>query len=309
MGEGYLDTPHNFSEIDPYIIRNPKDAAQEILMAGKCFFYDACSFRKHLHVRETNYLFSFFAKQKGIVIITRGILMELASHSGYLNLEYIAYIKKMYMAGLKVFVIYEEDLFEVLNICFSANEKINVFLSWAVKNVKRSTGTIEHTLKEDRSLLNEVIKNPAKDSRLYARFFQKIRCNKETGDNLGEELLALCVHILGNIPEKEPFKYIVLTEDKRAIGLIGKARKNAFLYGKTNGFSAMTTNKLTQRLYEEKIINSKEQAEEILSAGAADQMVKIFASEKYDLEPKEKTMTCSELAEKIAASDAIYINF
>ncbi len=306
---GYLDNPHNFDQIAPYIILDQMNAAQEILMADKCFFYDACSFRKHVHIQKTENLFRFFNLQKGIVIITRGILMELASGSGYLNLEFIVYIKRMYMAGLKVLVIYEEDLFEVLSMCFSANEKINVLLSWAVKNVKRPTGTIERTLKEDKILLNEVIKNVAKDSRLYTRFFQKVRCNKEAGDDLGEELLAVCVHILANLPEKQQFKYIVLTEDKGAVGLIGKVRKDVSLYGKPDAFSAMTTNKLAQRLYEEKIIDKKEQVEEILSAGAAGMMVKIFASEKYDLEPKEKTMTCSELAEKIAASDAIHINF
>lgn len=306
---GYLDNPHNFDQIAPYIIWNQRDVAQEILMAGKCFFYDACSFRKHLHMRKAEILFHFFKMQKGVVVITRGILMELISSDGYLNLEFAAYIEKMYKAGLKVLVIYEEDLFEILNMCFSASEKINIFLSWAVKNIKRPTGTIEQTLKEDKILLNEVIKSVAKDSMLYTRFFQKVRCRKEAGDNLGEELLAVCVHILANLPEKQQFKYIVLTEDKGAIGLIGKARKNVSLYGKPDAFSAMTTNRLAQRLYEEKLIDQKEQVEEILSAGASGMMVRIFASEKYDLEPKEKTMTCRELAEKIAASDAIYINF
>lgn len=35
---GYLDNPHNFDQIAPYIIWNQRDVAQEILMAGKCFF-------------------------------------------------------------------------------------------------------------------------------------------------------------------------------------------------------------------------------------------------------------------------------
>ena len=309
MGESYLDNPHNFDQIETYVITEKGQVSREILMAGKCFFYDACSFRKHLHMRYPEYLFAFFKRQNGVVIVTRGILMELASHSGYLNPEYIAYIEKMYRAELKVLVMYEEDLFELLSMCFTTNEEINIFLSLAVKNVKRPTGTIESTLKTDKALFVDVLKNTAKDSRLYERFFQKVRRNKEADDNLGEELLAVIIHLLSYVPEKQSFKYIVLTEDKGAVGLLGKVQKNVFLHRKVYTFSVMTTSRLAQRLFEEKFVVRKEQVEEILSAGTGNFMIKILGSEKYDLEPKEKTMACGELAEKIVTPNAIHINY
>ncbi len=250
MATIYTDNPHNFSDIEPYIITQAQEIAQEIIMAEKCYFYDTCSFRKHVQIIHQEYQFEFIKRTGGVVVITRTILMELASHSGTMNQEYVEYIKKMHTEGLKVLVMYEEDLFYVLEQCFSTNATINGCLS-----------------------------------------------------------IAVCIHLLANIPDIISYKYVVLTEDKGAIGIINKASKNVFEHNGKYSFSALTTTRLTQRLYEKGIITNKSQVEEILSGGASDDMIKVLASEEYDLEPKEKTMTYQELAEKIVTPNAIHINY
>ena len=42
-----------------------------------------------------------------------------------------------------------------------------------------------------------------KTLRTFIRLFSGVRKNKETGDNLGEEMLAVCLHVLVKLPEEE----------------------------------------------------------------------------------------------------------
>ncbi len=309
MLKPYTVSPLNFDEINSYVLVDKLKITQEILIADTCYFYDACAFRKHIYMKRPENLFEFIKKNKGIVIIIRSIIMELASHGGMLNIEYIKYIQKMQEAGIKVLILYEEDLFEILSQCFTTNIVINDFLSWAIKTVKRPTSTITETLNADKKLLNDIVKGNSKGGFLFNSFFQAVRSNKESGDNLGEELISICVHVLSNIPNTKSYKYVVLTEDRGAIRLINKVSKNIYEYIGKYTISALTTVKITQRLYEEEIISSKDQVEEILSIGMVGNIIKILGSEEYDLEMKEKTMTCCELAEKIVTPNAIHINY
>lgn len=301
--------PHNFNDAEPYIIISGHQAAIEILTAGKCYFYDTCSFIRHIHLQYPEVLFDYIKKHNGIVVITECIIMELTSDSGILDLKYIEYIKKMHEYGIKVVVMHEEDIFDVLNMCFTTISAINTYLSFAVKTVKTPVGTIESTLKSDKPLMREIFKGNSHDSTLFGSFFKEVRSNKESGDNLGEELIAVCVHLLSNIPDKCSYKYIIMTEDNGAVGLINKVSKNIFLYQDKYTISAITTTGLVQRMYDEGIISERTQVEEMLSAGMAGDSIRLLGSEEYDLEPKEKTMTFRELAGKIVTPNKIHINY
>ena len=306
----YTDEPKNFSEIEPFVVIDKETIEETFIVAEKCYFYDACSFRRHSQLSYPNVIFDFMKKMKGIVVITRGILMELASHSGILNDAYVDYIKKMRQAGIQVFVLYEEMIFDILAQCFSQQAVINRYLSFAVKVVKRPTSTIERTLKNSKQLMNDVIKNQnVQDSTVFARFFEEVRKNKVEQDNLGEELLAICVHLLSNIPDYQVFKYIVLTDDKGAIQIINKASRNVYENIGRYSISVLSTTRFAQRLCEEQILIHKKQIEEFLSVGVNSEMIRLLGSEEYDLEPKEKTMCCSALAEKIITPNTIHINY
>ena len=99
-------------------------------------------------------------------------------------------------------------------------------------------------------------------------------------------MIAICLHLLSNLP----------------VGLI-----NVYDHRKIWIFSALTTLKLAQCFYEEGIITDKKQVEEVLSVDNAEGTVAFLGSKKYDLERKDKQMTCSELADRIVLSDAIHI--
>lgn len=309
MATLYVENPHNFSDIDGVVLTEKSEVLKEILTAERLYFYDTCAFRKHSHMNNPQWVFELIKKNSGVVVITRCILMELASKSGRLISDYVEYIKKMSRFGLKILIIYEEDLFDVLSACFSANEVMNQYLSFAVRTVKGPTSTITTVLKGNPVLLKDVILNPPSEASVYRRFFQEVRANKESEDNLGEEMIALCVHLLSNLPDTTEYKYLIFTEDKGAIGLFHKTLKNVHDHKEVWAFSALTTTKLAQCLYEERIITEKEQVEEVLSVDNKENEVVVLGSERYDLERKEKKLTCSELAEKIMLPEAIHIYY
>ena len=87
MAASYTDNPSNMPDIIQYIILDKSRCVQEIIMAEKCFFYDTCAFRRHANLQHPEPLFEFLKGKNGIVVITRTIIMELASASKSLNAD------------------------------------------------------------------------------------------------------------------------------------------------------------------------------------------------------------------------------
>jgi hypothetical protein len=85
--------------------------------------------------------------------------------------------------------------------------------------VNHPVSTIAKTLLEDEGLRNIVEEKSKNTQDFYTCFFSGVRKNKETGDNLGEEMLAVCLHVLVKLPEEEG-KFCVITDDKGAAGKI-----------------------------------------------------------------------------------------
>jgi hypothetical protein len=119
-----------------------------------------------------NSILEYIKDQDGIIIITRCILMELASASGILNQEYILYCQKISESGIGLYVIYEEDIFHIMETCFGTNSSINTLLVWSVRMMRGPVSTITKTLDEDEALNDVVAKGKNLDNRgVYERFF------------------------------------------------------------------------------------------------------------------------------------------
>ena len=294
----YKDTPENFNAIEPYICINSEEVVKRLMQSEKCYFYDTCSFRKHMIIDQPELIFNYIKQTNGIIVITRCIIMELCSNDNKLWAEHIEYIKKMHQSGLYVIVMFEEDFMDVLNFCFTGVITTNVMLSIAVKHSKSKTGTVEKVLTIDSALKKELLVDDTNsDKTLAKRFFEKVRLNKVSEDNLGEELISICVHMLSNIREENPNKYIVLSDDKGAITLLGKTMQNVEKYMGMKCITAVTTPKLCWLLKNTLHFSSKEQIENIL--GNPNENIKVFCSEEYELMPSEKTFKVSELAQKL----------
>ncbi|MCI9337817.1 MAG: hypothetical protein HFH93_09795 [Lachnospiraceae bacterium] len=301
MGTVYTEVPHNWNAMQPYVRTDRGEFAKEILAGRKCFFYDTCSFRRHARIGEAyaGSLLNYMRKKDGIVVLSRCILMELAAQSGILNQEYIEYCRRMEGFGVPVFVIYEEDIFSVMEICYGTNARINSMLSWAVRMLKSPVSTITRVLEEDRSLRDEVVKGKNRDrGGLYGDFFAKVRGNKESQDNLGEELLAICLHILSQFPGEADGKFCIITDDR------GAAHKIDQLFRRTNRkfrgsrIILFSTPKLVQTLYEEGLIRDESAVQAWLRAGTVGNIT-VLGTQVYDLKSNEISLGCEELARLI----------
>lgn len=311
MTVGYTDIPHNIAEIIPYVTIDKDSIVAEIIGKQKCYFYDTCSFRRHanLNSMESEYLLRYIKNQNGIVVITRCILMELASHSGILNSEYVEYIKHMNEFGITILVIYEEDLFAVMEVCFSTNAAINDYLCWAVRTIKGPVSTITETLEKNEGIHNEVIKGRnLNNGGVYKRFFDAVRKNKESGDNLGEELLAICLHILSHMPGEEDGKFCVITDDKEAASKIDVLFKKTAKQHSGKKIGIFSTPKLVQVLYRENILLEKEHMRGIINTGTDGNIV-VLGTLVYDIRSREISLGRDELVDLIMQPNGIHIFF
>lgn len=311
MAEGYTDVPLNMVEIESYVIVKNEEIVTEILNRDKCYFYDTCSFRRHSNLQQdaVEYLLKYIKDQNGIIIITRCILMELASLSGVLNPEYVKYIKYIKEFGVTVLVMYEEDLFSVMGIAFSTNAAINEYLCWAVRNMRGPVSTITKTLDQHSRIHDEVIKGRNLEHQgIYSRFFQAVRANKESGDNLGEELLAICLHILSNMPGEPDGKFCVITDDKGACSKIDHLFQQTAKQHRGKAIIIFSTPKLVQVLYREKILTAREVVKAMLSVGTEGNIT-VLGTLISDVRNREISLDRETLTDLIMQPNGIHILF
>ena len=90
---------------------------------------------------------------------------------------------------------------DIMESCFASRQQVNNYLIWAIRMVDHPVITIAKKLLEDEGLRNIVEEKSKNTQDFYTRFFSVVRKNKETGDNLGEEMLAVCLHVFVKLPE------------------------------------------------------------------------------------------------------------
>ena len=308
MERRYQEIPDNFDRIQEYVITNKEEIAYEIITAEKCFFYDTCAFRNHMLISKPECLFEYIRQMNGIVVIIRSIIMELCSGDNLLWEEHIAYIEKMHQYGIKILILYEEDVYCVLSACYSGTAVVNKMLSFAVRNVKMKTGVIEDVLNVDKLLRKEILFNQENYNRLLtAHFFEKMRAQKSSGDDLGETMIAVCVHMLSNIREVQESKYLILTDDKRAITLLGKVMKNTEEYIGKKCITVITTPKFCWLLLERHINENIEQIEDVLEHCSTNGEIRLYCSEKFELSPRNVTMNSTVCAKKLVEDDGFKV--
>lgn len=304
MDKRFKEAPENISEIESFVISDKNEIIKTMLKAERCYFYDTCAFRNHAMVNDRETLFRYFKQSSGVVILTRGILMELCSGNGLLWKEHIEYIADMHQHGIKVVIMYEEYAAEILKLCFCDMGKVNAMLSNAVCHAKQKVGSVEYTLSIDLNLRKDIlIRYASQDGSLAERLFNELRQNKQTGDNLGEELIAICLHLLSNIKHATNYKYLILTDDRKAISIFSKAKENSDKYTGQKSIAIITTAKLCQLMKNEGVFEDEKQIEEIVAAGRDGNMIKVICSEMYELQANEKKMTLTEFARKVMCDE------
>lgn len=312
MATTYTESPSNFCEIESFVETEISEIKSIFFSTEKVFFYDACSFQRHSNLadKEKDILINYYCERGIAVFITRCILMELASNQHKLIEKYIAFIKSMNDAGVPVILYNEEFTYDILSECFSSNDKINEYLTWAVRMVKSPVSTIEETLKSDAKLYSEVIEGKTvKSSDLYKRFFTTVRGNKEHHDNLGEELISICVHILSYLPGVSDGKLCVLTDDKGAVGKIDSVMRRTNPQNRGSKIILFSTPKFVQHMFQEHVEMSEEAMINLISQGRTGNIT-VMGITAFDLKVNEKiSMTSRELVQKIMEPNGIKIVF
>ena len=312
MATTYTESPSNFCEIESFVETEISEIKSIFFSTEKVFFYDACSFQRHSNLadKEKDILINYYCERGIAVFITRCILMELASNQHKLIEKYIAFIKSMNDAGVPVILYNEEFTYDILSECFSSNDKINEYLTWAVRMVKSPVSTIEETLKSDAKLYSEVIEGKTvKSSDLYKRFFTTVRGNKEHHDNLGEELISICVHILSYLPGVSDGKLCVLTDDKGAVGKIDSVMRRTNPQNRGSKNILFSTPKFVQHMFQEHVEMSEEAMINLISQGRTGNIT-VMGITAFDLKVDEKiSMTSRELVQKIMEPNGIKIVF
>lgn len=312
MATAYTETPDNWYEVEAHLGSGIDELKCVFHQAGKVFFYDVCSFHHHSNLKdaERNILIRYFEKQKIAVILTRCIFMELSGDRHSLEKRSVDYIKSLDDAGVTVVLFNEEDTYRILAECFSSIERINEYLMWAVRMCYSPISTITETLKADCKLNSEVREGKnLKASDLYRRFFSAVRGNKEHEDHLGEELIAICVHILSNLPGVPDGKLCILTDDKGAAGKIDSVMRKTSSENRGSKIILFSTPKLVQHMVQEQMPMSEDEMVNTLSQGISDNIV-IMGITDYDLEVNTKiSLPVRELARQMMEPNGIRIVF
>lgn len=311
MSRPYTETPQNYNEIKSLLITDLRDITREIISAGKISFYDTCAFRRHANLDENwkERIISFFKDNNSIIVITRIILMELASSSGIINEEYIVYFTLLVNAGVKVVLLNEENLFEVLSECFSTNSEVNKYLLWAVRMGKSPISTITNMLEDNAELSEEILDGKRLNhSDLYFRFFSIARDNKEKGDNLGEELIGICTFILSYLPGMFDGRIWVFTEDKDAASKIHSMYFNTNPNHKGARVLLFSTPKIAQYIYQEGMKLTENDIIELFANHPG--YISVLGTMPYDLDANEyKFKSAKEFAQMILEPNRINIIF
>lgn len=288
------------------LICDRDEIIQQIVQSQKCYFYDTSSFRNHASASCRDLILQYIVQMQGIVIITRSIFVELCMKDGSLWKEHASYIGEMKEMGIKVLLIYEENIIELLQSCYNNVAQINMWFSYAVKCVKSKYGAIERKLAQDEVLQQEILVHYRyQDKLLGRRFFERMRNKKEAGDNLGEELLCVCLHLLTNIPELVSYKYIMLTDDKNAVRLLGQVKQNVARNLAQRYLTAHTSANLCWQMKTCGMITSKDEIVEILNGEKGNEQITTYCSERYALFPEMQSMPCEELADKIMREEIV----
>lgn len=308
MEKTFVEIPKNFEEVSAYVITDRQTIVREIMTAEKVFFYDACTFRYHVSCNGLENILFFIAHQKGIVVLTRLILMELLSGDDMLWEEHIDYLKRLHDTGIKVLIIYEEDVLEVLETCYSSIKEINEKLRLAVGVMKSADSAIGKYIDEDAGLKAALWGDMQKQSRdLIPAFFRAMRGAKTVSDSLGEEAVGVCLHMLSSIPELTDGKYVFLSDDKGAVRKYSNLIVNVEKYAGHPMIVCVTTPKLVYRLVKEGRIDNEKEIVDILECCASEGRLTVMASQMYELKAELKAMSVLECAEKMLNEFALVV--
>jgi len=302
----YHETPENFSNFSNCFKSN--DVLFDLLNESntKIVFYDTCSFRYHsnLNANERKAIVDYIKSNNYLLIFITTIVMELGQDSGIYERVYVDYFKELNNAQIKMFFVNEEKLYDNARNVYPI-DTIKEQLRHAVYRLKRpkSIGELAHNFYNDFFFTNKDEQNVV-DRFSISDFFVNARKNKTHDDDLGEQMIFLCVYLLSQIPPIYKNKIYVFTDDKGAAMIF----KSAYCNCPRNHTSPRIFNiiKIVEELYRTNIIADKSLLESIIKSVKGNNIIISYCTELSN-KIETKNISCNELIEEITKLHSLNI--
>lgn len=302
----YTVTPSNYDAIASYVIEYGEEALRGIITAQHCYIIDTCSVEFYKKENRVKTFVEYVKQTNGCVIIFRTILMEMCGDREAVDDLQIGFVKHLYDAGINVYVLYEEAVYQILN-AYTSKAQVAMFFKYAVLCVKGPAGLLNIFLNDNQELMRSITaKGSNIDEVFFSQFWSKLRQIKEHKDNLGEVVCAICIHMLANMEDINKFKYIFTTEDKPAIKILSRVINNHRQYQTSSNDSkigAATSTKIVEEMYRMGIMTSIEDITAFYEPFNSDTRIKATVKGRFDIEPRERSFTVDEFAEFVVGAE------
>ena len=307
MSTRYSEIPDNYDEIKSILITDYNEIEEAVFSASSCFFYDACSIQFHSNVNQIiqEKISNYFISKGGILLITKCVLMELGGLSHILQRKEVNYLKFLSSRNIKIILFDEKYIYDLLATEYQ-NSKVNEIFKFAVRAFNSKASIFHATfdaIPELQPILHDV---EIKNDDLCLCFFSEVLKNKEEGDNLGEELIGVCVFMLLYLTGEESGKFTVISDDTSGSIKINKALQSIPVHITNKKALILSTPRFTQYMIKECFIDSITEIEEILSSCKIDEKY-ILALGKNDLFKGEYKHTAHEWAELLLMPNEVTI--
>lgn len=304
----YTTIPSNYNEIAGYIYEYSEESLRDILVAKRCYIIDTCSIEFYKKENRINAFVELIKNTTGSLIVFRTILMEMCGDRGLFDELQIEFFKRLYDANIKVYILYEDDVYRILT-AYTNKQQIGEFFKNAIKCVKGPAGLLNNFLTENAQLIRPIVSSSATiDEAFIVNFWSELRQYKQHKDNLGEVACAICIHMLANMDDINKYKYIFTTEDRPAISILARVIKNQRDKGTSSNkelIGVATSPKLVEEMYKQNILTSKEDIEAFYMPLGEAARIKAFVMEKFDIAPRERSFTVSEFAEFVVRDEGV----
>ena len=297
MRKRYTYPPENITEIEEYVLNDKAEVVDYLLTHDNYYFYDTCSFRYHMNLSAPTEVLSYYIAHDAAIIIVSTVMGELASDSGILGKKEVTYIQRMYEAGIKVLLLSEEWMIDVLRECYSGIEKVNLLLSQSVKEAIPPYSAVRDMIKSTDEFYDVfLISKSSSNSEIGYKLFEEIHKLKKENDDLGETMILLCVRLMFFIPS-DSIKICVMSDDKGAGIQLGKLIQRI-----SNGFKRLcliTTPKLCWVLNRKFGVEDSDVLYSLLDCISNADLVRVLCSGEYDMTPLTITVEKRELIRRI----------
>ena len=302
----YTTTPSNYSEIKSYISEYSEETVRCIINAKHCYIIDTCSIEFYKKENRVESFAEYVKQTNGTIIVFRTILMEMCGDRGALDRLHIDFFKCLYESGVKVFILYEENILGILN-AYTQRSEIGRFLKNAVLCVKGPTGLLRNFLDANSDIMHKIVSPTVSFSEeSFSQFWNELRGIKKHKDSLGEVVCAICIHMLANMEDMNKFKYIFTTEDKPSITILAKVINNQRKYNTTlnkDMIGVATSAKIVEEMFQKGILASKADIESFYKPFNDQTRIRATVKKKYDVQLSIISLTVSEFAEFIVENE------